>query len=73
MKGLKKVSEDSRASANFNSVMGLSRNIYLPVYYSASKDTVYSESGEDRELVTHLINPCSPTEIKDIVERWKWR
>lgn len=73
MRGLKKVSEDSKAAMSFNKVLGISNNIYLPVYYSDDKDTVYTEPGKDRELVTHLINPCTPTEIKEIVMRWKWR
>lgn len=73
MRGLKKVSEDSKAAANFNEVMRINRNIYLPVYYSDDKDTVYTEPGRDRELVTHLINPCTPSEIKEIVTKWKWR
>ena len=73
MKGLKKVSEDAKAAMHFNNVMGINKNIWIPVYYSEDKDTVYTEPGKGRELVTHLLNPCEPSVIKEIVMKWKWR
>lgn len=73
MRGLKKVSEDSKAAMQFNKVMGINKNIWIPVYYSDEKDTVYTEPGQGRELVTHLLNPCEPSVIKAMVMKWKWR
>lgn len=49
------------------------KNIYIPLYYNEKNDTVYVESGKNRELVTHLINAVSPADIKEIIHKWKWR
>lgn len=72
MKNLKKVAEESRINMNFAMTMG-NNNMWLPLYYSDEKDAVFTEPGKGRELVTHLLNPCTEKEIKEIITRWKWR
>lgn len=69
MKNLTKVANESKAAQA--AVNGA--NIWLPLYYSDEKDAVYTTSGKDRELVTYLINENTATDIKEIVNRWKWR
>ena len=68
----KKVSEESKTNMSLALTMG-KKNMWLPLYYSSEKDSVYTTSGGDRQLVTHLLNPCTPDEIKEIVTEWKWR
>lgn len=69
MKGLKAVADKTkREQAAVNG-----RNIWIPLYYNSDNDTVYTVSGNNRELVTHLLNECSSAEIKEIVTRWLWR
>lgn len=72
MKNLKKVSDETQINMDFARTMG-KKNMWLPLYYSGDKDAVYTTPGNGRELVTHLLNPCKPKEIKEIVERWLWR
>lgn len=43
----------------------------LPLYYSFSENEVYTNPGEDRLLVTNLINPNDPEDIIEVVNRWK--
>lgn len=59
MKGLKHVANLSKT------------NNRLPLYYSFTTDTVYTESGKKRFFVTYLINENTTDDIKHCIERWK--
>lgn len=43
---------------------------WIPLYYDYSTKGVYTTSGPDRSLVTHLINPNTEADIIEVVERW---
>lgn len=43
---------------------------WIPLYYDYSTKGVYTTPGEDRSLVTHLINPNTEQDIIDVVNRW---
>ena len=62
MKNLKRLSELSNKANNKN---------WMPLYYSFDTDSVYAKPGQNRILVTYLINPNTPQDIKDTVDRWK--
>ena len=68
MKNLKEV---SKVTQIWQSLSG-GQNIWVPLYYSYKKDAVYTNPGEDRELVTHLLNMVTPTQVEEIVKKWKW-
>ena len=42
----------------------------MPLYYSIRAKEVYTNPGSGRFLVTHLINPNSPEDIEEVVNRW---
>lgn len=65
MKGLKKVSNATKRTASTN------RASWVSLYYSISKDTVYTEAGNGRYFVTYIINPNTANEIQEVVESWK--
>ncbi len=69
MKGLKAVSDETRIRQQ----LAGGRNIWLPLYYSDEKDTVYTKEGKGRELVTHIINEVTPAEVREMVTKWLWR
>lgn len=65
MRGTKKISEMTK------SIIQGDRSTWLSLFYSVSKDTVYTTKGDGRYHVTDLISYNTPTDIEITVERWK--
>lgn len=42
----------------------------IPLYYSIEKKEAYTNPGSGRFHVTNLINPNSPEDIQEVIERW---
>ena len=65
MKNIKAVVKKSQ------NIIQTDRSTWVRLYYSPTKDTVYTSEGEGRFHVTNLINPNTEEDIKEVVERWK--
>jgi hypothetical protein len=62
---------------NINRIANKSKGIvqtdwstYLPLYYSPTKNEVYTTEANDRFLLTYLIRPNTPEEIKEAVNKY---
>ena len=68
MKNLKKVSEQSK------NIVTRDRSTWLPLFYSYEEDAVYTTPSvglfNTRFHVTNLINPNTPKDIEDAVNRF---
>lgn len=69
MNGIKELSIETEILQAFNG----GGNIYVPLYYDSESDTVFTNPGEGRDLVTHILNKVTPSEIQDMVNKWKWQ
>ena len=65
MKNIEKVSEMSK------NIVTRDRSTWLPLFYSFGENAVYTIPGNDRFHVTDLINPNTPEDIENAVERFK--
>lgn len=65
MKGIDAIVKKSQ------SIICEDRSTWIDLYYNFESDTVYTKAGKDRFKVTSLINPNTPDDIIEAVERWK--
>lgn len=60
MKGLSAIAKKTQGA----------KGAMIPLYYSIGQDKVSTEQKDGFYLVTYLINPNTPEQIKKAVERW---
>ena len=53
------------------SIVAINKETWLPIYYSPSENEVYTEAGEGRYMITNLINPNTPDDIREAIDFWK--
>ena len=53
------------------SINSRDKSTWIELYYSFAHDSVHTKPGEDRFFVTYLINPNTPEDIRNAVNRWK--
>ena len=71
MRGKYKMNGISAIAKKSQSILCEDRTTWIDLYYSFKLNTVYVKPGKDRHKVTTLINPNTPDDIIEAVERWK--